>query len=75
MSVNRFSKPIRGLTLQVTFERWGKWLAETELLPEAVWPIVKSLLNMDGLRAPTTVHDNLDKTQVIVDWLGNQFKY
>jgi hypothetical protein len=34
----------------------GKQLANTEVTPQEVWPIAKSLINRDGPRAPTAIH-------------------
>jgi hypothetical protein len=55
-------------------------LAKTELTPPAIWPIVKSLTNSDGPRAPTAIHGLLglnyhpvDKANAIADCLENQF--
>jgi hypothetical protein len=55
-------------------------LANTELTPQAIWPIAKSITNRDGPRAPTTVHGLLglkyhpvDKVNAIADCLENQF--
>jgi hypothetical protein len=55
-------------------------LANTELTPQAIWPIAKSLSNRDGPRAPTAIHGPLglnyhpeDKANTIADCLENQF--
>jgi hypothetical protein len=55
-------------------------LANTEVRPQAIWPIAKSLANRDGPRAPTTIHGPLglkchpqDKTNAIADCLESQF--
>jgi hypothetical protein len=34
----------------------GNKLANTELTPQAIWHIAKSLTNRDGPRAPTAIH-------------------
>jgi hypothetical protein len=34
----------------------GTKLANFELTPPAIWPIVKSLTHRDGPRAPTAIH-------------------
>jgi hypothetical protein len=55
-------------------------LANTELTPQAIWPIAKSLSNRDEPRAPTPIHGLLglkyypvDKANAIADCLENQF--
>jgi hypothetical protein len=47
------------MTLKKALERWETMLANTEVTPQAVWPIAKSLANRDGPRAPTTIHGPL----------------
>jgi hypothetical protein len=39
-----------------TLEQWETKLENTELIPQAIWPIAKSLTNRDGPRAPTVIH-------------------
>jgi hypothetical protein len=63
-----------------TLEQWEKKLENTELTPQAIWPIAKSLDNRDGPRAPTAIHGLLglkyhpeDKANAIADCLENQF--
>jgi hypothetical protein len=55
-------------------------LKNTELPPQAIWPIAKSFTNRDGPRAPTAIHGLLDlkyhlvdKANAIADCLENQF--
>jgi hypothetical protein len=55
-AVNWVSKSIRRMTRKKALERWETKLANTEQTPPAVWPIAKSLTNMDGPRAPTAIH-------------------
>jgi hypothetical protein len=40
----------------MALERWETKVSNTEVTPQAIWPIVKSLLKRDGSRAPTAVH-------------------
>jgi hypothetical protein len=61
-------------------EQWETKLANTELTPQAIWPIAKYLTNRDGPRAPTAIHGLLrlkyhpvDKANAITDCLENQF--
>jgi hypothetical protein len=63
-----------------TLEQWETKLENTELTPQAIWPIAKSLTNRDGPRAPSAIHDHLgikyqpeDKANAIADCLENQF--
>jgi hypothetical protein len=55
-------------------------LTNTEITPQAIWPIVKSLANTDGPEAPTAIHgpsipkcQPVDKANVIADCLEKQF--
>jgi hypothetical protein len=79
-AVNRVSKAIRRMIRKKTLEQWETKLANTELTPQAIWPIAKSFTNRDGPRAPTTIHDLSglkynpeDKANAITDCLENQF--
>jgi hypothetical protein len=72
--VNWVSKAISRMTREKALERWESKLANTELSPQAIWPIVKSLANRDGPRAPTVIHGPLgpkfqpaDKANAIAD--------
>jgi hypothetical protein len=63
-----------------TLGQWETKLANTELTPQAIWPIAKSLNNRDGPRAPTAIHGLLglkdhpeDKANANADCLANQF--
>jgi hypothetical protein len=63
-----------------TLEQWETKLENTELTPQAIWPIAKSLSNKDGPRAPTAIHGLSglkyhpeDKANAIADCLENQF--
>jgi hypothetical protein len=58
-------------------------LANIEVTPLAIWPIVKSHTNLDGLKAPIAIHitrilgqkfQPVDKSNAIVDCLEKQFK-
>jgi hypothetical protein len=68
------------MTRKKALERWETKLANTELTPQALWPIAKSLTNRDGPRAPTAIHGLLGlqyhpvgKANAIADCLENQF--
>jgi hypothetical protein len=57
-------------------ERWEMTLANTE----ATWPTAKSLINRDGPREPTAIHDHLgvkflllEKANAIAGCLEKQF--
>jgi hypothetical protein len=61
-------------------EWWETKLANTELTPQAIWPIAKSLSNSNGPRAPTAIHCLLglkyhpvDKANATAECLENQF--
>jgi hypothetical protein len=79
-AVNWVSKAIRCMTRKKALERWETMLANTEVTPQAIWPIAKSLANTDGPRAPITIHGPLglkfhlqNKANAIADCLENQF--
>jgi hypothetical protein len=68
------------MTRKKALERWESKLANTEVTPQAIWPIAKSLANKDGPRAPTVIHGPLgpkfqpaDKANTIADCLEKQF--
>jgi hypothetical protein len=44
------------LTRRKALERWETRISNTEVTPQAIWPIAKSLLKRDGPRAPTAIH-------------------
>jgi hypothetical protein len=58
----------------------GKQHWQTQEIPQAIWPIAKSLTNRNGPRAPTAIHGLLglkyhpvDKANAVADCLENQF--
>jgi hypothetical protein len=55
-ALNRVSKAIRCIIQKKTLEQWKTKLANSELTPQAIWPIAKFLTNRDGPRAPTAIH-------------------
>jgi hypothetical protein len=68
------------MTRKKALEWWETKLANTELTPQTIWPIVKSLTNRDGPRAPTAIpgllglkYHPVDKANAIADCLENQF--
>jgi hypothetical protein len=68
------------MTRKKALERWESKLANTEVTPQAIWPIAKSLANTDGQRAPTVIYGPLgpkfqptDKANAIADCLEKQF--
>jgi hypothetical protein len=79
--VNWVSKAIRRIIRKKALEQWESKLANTEITPQAIWPIAKSLANRVGPRAPTSIYSPLDpkfqpadKTNAIADCLEKQFK-
>jgi hypothetical protein len=61
-------------------ERWETKIGNTEVTPQGIWPIAKSLLKRDGPRAPTAFHGlsglkfhPSKKANAIVDCWENQF--
>jgi hypothetical protein len=82
MEVNWITKSIRQMTCKKALERWGTKIDNTEVTPQAIWPIVKSLLKRDGPRASTAVHGPSglkfhlsEKANTIADCLENQFTH
>jgi hypothetical protein len=71
---------IRWLNRRKTFERWETKIANTDVTPQAIWPIAKSLMKRDGAKKPTAIHGpfnltfhSLQKANAIADCLENQF--
>jgi hypothetical protein len=54
-AVNWVTKSIRRMTRINALERWQTQIIKTEVTPQAIWPIAKSLLKRDGPRAPTAI--------------------
>jgi hypothetical protein len=44
------------MTRKKALERWETKIGNAEVIPQAIWPIAKSLLKRDGPRAPTAIH-------------------
>jgi hypothetical protein len=73
-------KAIRRITRKKALEWWETKLANTEVTPQAIWLIAKSLANRDEPRAPTVTHGPLgpkfqlvDKANAVADCLEKQF--
>jgi hypothetical protein len=80
MEVNWVSKAIGHMTRKKEPERWETKLANTEVTPQAVWPIAKFVANKDGPRASTVIHgpsgpkfQPVDEAIAIADCLEKQF--
>jgi hypothetical protein len=56
MAVNGVTKSIRRMTYKKALEQWETKIGNTEVTPQAIQPIAKSLLKRDGPRAPTAIH-------------------
>jgi hypothetical protein len=74
------AKTIRRMTHRKALEQWEMKVGNCEATPQALWPIVKSLMEKDGPKAPTTVHGPLgatyhlnEKANMIADCLENYF--
>jgi hypothetical protein len=68
------------MTRRRALERWETKIANTDVTPQAIWPIVKSLMRRDGAKKPTAIHGplgltfhSLEKANAITDCLENQF--
>jgi hypothetical protein len=62
-------------------ERWETKLANCDVIPQAMWPLVKSLTKTGGTKATSAIHGPLglifypiDKANIIGDCLENQFR-
>jgi hypothetical protein len=60
-------------------ERWETKLANCEVTPQAIWPIVKFLTKWGGTKTPSAIHGHLgaifypiDKANIIAYCLENQ---
>jgi hypothetical protein len=60
-------------------ERWETNIANTDVTPQAIWPIAKSLMKRDGPKVPTAIHGPfgltfhpLEESNAIADCLENQ---
>jgi hypothetical protein len=54
--VNWVTKSIRRLAHKKALEQWETKIGNTEVTPQVIWPIAKSLLKREGPRTPTTIH-------------------
>jgi hypothetical protein len=68
------------MTHKKAVERWETKMGNTEVTPQVIWPIAKSLLKRDVPRAPTAIHGPSGlqfhpskKANAIADCLENQF--
>jgi hypothetical protein len=68
------------MTLKKALERWETKISNTEVTRQAIWPIAKLLLKIDGPRVPTAIHGPSgikfhpsEKAKAIADRLENQF--
>jgi DNA-binding transcriptional regulator YdaS (Cro superfamily) len=58
-AVNWIAKTIRRITPRKALERWETKVGNCEITPEVLWPIAKSLMKRDELKAPTFRNDVL----------------
>jgi hypothetical protein len=70
------------MTRKRALERWETKIGNTEVTPQAIWPIAKSILKGDGPRAPTAIHcpsglvfHLSKKDNAIAECLENQFTH
>jgi hypothetical protein len=70
------------MIMMTELERWEIEIDNTEITPQAIWPIAKSLLKRDGPRAPTAIPRPPDlkfhppeKANATADCLENQFTH
>jgi hypothetical protein len=79
-TVNWVTKSIRRLTRRKALERWEIKIANTEVTPQAIWPIPKSLMKRDGPKALTAIRGPLrfifhplEKVSAIAECLEEQY--
>jgi hypothetical protein len=77
---NWISKTIRRVTRKRAPERWESKIANSEVTPQAIWPIAELLTNWVGPTAPTAIHGPLgikfhplEKANAIAGCLEKQF--
>jgi hypothetical protein len=70
------------MTRKKALEWWETKIGNTEVTPQAILPISKSLLERDGPRGPTAIHGPSglkfhpsEKAKEIADCLENQFTH
>jgi hypothetical protein len=61
-AVNWVTQNIRRMVLKRALERWETKLANCEVTPQAIWPIVKSLIKRGGSETPSAIHGPLGPT-------------
>jgi hypothetical protein len=68
------------MTRRSALERWETKIANTDVTPQAIWPIAKSLMKRDESTKPAAIHGHfglifhpLEKGNAIADCLENQF--
>jgi hypothetical protein len=80
-AVNCVTKSNKRLTSRKALEWWEAKIANTEVTPQAIWPIAKSLMTRDGPKAPTAIRGPLgftfhllEKANAIADCLEKQLE-
>jgi hypothetical protein len=73
-------KAIRRMARRRALELWETKIANTDVTPQAIWPIAKSLKKRDGAKEPTAIHHPfslifhvLEEANATADCLENQF--
>jgi hypothetical protein len=68
------------MTRRKALERWETRIGNSEVTPQAIWPIAKSLMKRGGPKAPTAIHGllglkyhQLEKANAIAGCLENKF--
>jgi hypothetical protein len=79
---NWISKTIRRMTSKRALKGWESKIANSEVTPQGIWPIVKLLTNRDGPRKSFAIHGHLgikfhplEKANAIADCLEKQFTH
>jgi hypothetical protein len=55
-AVNWVTKAIRWMPHRRALEQWEAKIANTDVTPQAIWTIAKSLIKRDGPKEPTAIH-------------------
>jgi hypothetical protein len=78
-AVNWVTNAIRQMARRKALEQRETKISNTDVTPQTIWPIAKSLMKMDGAKEPTAIHGpfgltfhQLEKVNA-TDCLGNQF--
>jgi hypothetical protein len=80
MAINWIAKTMRRMARRKALEWWETKVENSEVIPQALWPIANSLIKGDGPRVPTAIRSALcityypnEKTNATANCVENQF--